>query len=147
MPPPQRTRRQHICIVDDDEQFRTLFRHILQRQGYAVMEAPDGQRALEFINTSPQRLVVVLAQALSERDSLTVFSAMLADAALAKYHAYLLLSVAPHLSPTLEALVSTLRVSVITQPEDLHGLLKHISMLAHRLEIKRARDGLPALSH
>jgi CheY-like chemotaxis protein len=144
MPLPQ---RQHICIVDDDEQFRTLFRHILQQQGYAVLEAPDGQRALEIINASPSRLIVVLAQALSERDSLTVFSALLADGALAKYHAYLLLSVAPRLSPALESLVALLKVSVMSQPEDLHSVLKHISMLAHRLEIKRARDGLPALSH
>ncbi|HLW03463.1 MAG TPA: hypothetical protein VKT82_32760 [Ktedonobacterales bacterium] len=146
MQPPQRSRHQHICIVDEDEQFRALFRSILQQQGYAVLEAPDGQSALRQINASPHRLVVVLTRALSERDSLAVFSALLADTALAKYHAYLLLSVAPLLSPALEALVSMLRVSVITQPEDLHGVLKHISMLAHRLEIRRTLDSLPALS-
>ena len=146
MQPPQRSRLQHICIVDEDEQFRALFRHILQQQGYAVVEAPDGQSALKLINASPYRLVVVLTRALSERDGLTVFSAMLADASLAKYHAYLLLSVAPRLSPALEALVSTLRVPVINQPEDLHGVLKYIGMLAHRLEVKRTLDSLPALS-
>ncbi len=146
MQPPQRSRLQHVCIVDEDEQFRALFRHILQRQGYAVVEAPDGERALELIGTSPYRLVVVLAHALSERDGLTIFSALLADTSLAKYHAYLLLSVAPRLSPALEALVATLRVRVMTQPEDLHGVLQHISQLAHRLEARRVLDSLPALS-
>src|SRR5690349_5319301 len=121
---PQRMQPFHVCIVDEDAQFRALFRQILQTRGYMVWEAPDGPAALELIGTSPYRLVVVIAQALTERDSLIVFSAALEDAALAQYHAYLLLSVAPRLSPTLEALISILKVSVITHPEHLQGVLK-----------------------
>ena len=138
MRPPQRSQLHHICIVDEDEQFRTLFRSILQQHRIAVQEASDGQSALRLIATSPYRLVVVLAQAISERDGLTVLSAMLADASLAKYHAYLLLSVAPRLSPTLETLVSLLKVRVIFQPEDLPGVLQQIGQLAQGLEVKRA---------
>lgn len=150
MQPLKRPWSYHICIVDEDEQFRALFRQILQQRGYAVVEAPNGKRALELMRTSPHRLVVVLAQALSERDSLTIFSAALADPSLAQSHAYLLLTVAPHLSPTLETLVSLLNVSVITHPEDLQGVLARISQLARGLEARRRkrtrRKRLPALS-
>ena len=41
-----------ILIVDDDIGVRTLVRHVLQREGFAVLEAPNGliahARALEF---------------------------------------------------------------------------------------------------
>jgi CheY-like chemotaxis protein len=127
----------HVCIVDEDAQFRALFRQILQQRGYTVLEAPDGAHALELLGASPHRLVVVLAQALSERDSLTVFSAVLADPTLAQCHAYLLLNVAPRLSPTLETLLSVLNVSVITTPEDLEGVLERIGQLARGLETRR----------
>lgn len=137
MPPPPRTQPYHICIVDEDTQFRALFRQILQARGYIVWDVPDGPAALDLIATSPHRLVVVLAQSISEQDGLFVFSAALADASLAQYHAYLLLSVAPCLSPTLEALISILNVSVMTHPEDLQGVLKRIGQLAQRLEARR----------
>ncbi len=137
MQPPHSPQPYHICIVDEDAQFRALFRQILQARGYIVWDVPDGPAALDLIATSPHRLVVVLAQSISEQDSLFVFSAALADASLAQYHAYLLLSVAPRLSPTLEALISILKVSVITHPENLQGVLKRIGQLARRLEARR----------
>jgi DNA-binding response OmpR family regulator len=152
MPPPHRPWLNHICIVDEDEHFRALLRGILQQRGYTVLEAHDGQRALTLMGTSPYRLVVVLTQALSEQDSLTVFSAALADRCLARFHAFLLLSVAPHLSPALETLVSTLKVTVITHPENLQSVLKRINLLAQGLEKRRKRrarrtlaKGIPAL--
>lgn len=137
MPPPQLPQPYHVCIVDEDAPFRALFRQILQARGYIVWDAPDGSAALDLIGTCPHRLVVVIAQAISERDSLIVFSAALADASLAQYHAYLLLSVAPRLSPTLEALISILKVSVIAHPENLQGVLKRIGQLAQKLEARR----------
>ncbi len=145
MQPPKRPWRDHICIVDEDEQFRALFRQILQKRGYTVLEAHDGRAALELIGASPHRLVVVLAQALSERDSLTVFSAALADPTLAQHHAYLLLSVAPHVSPALETLISMLKVTVITHPEDLQGVLERITLLSQRLETRRKEHSRRAI--
>lgn len=139
MQPNNRPWSHHVCIVDEDEQFRALFRQILQQRGYIVLEAPDGEHALKLLGASPHRLVVVLAQALSERDSLTVFSAVLADPTLAQCHAYLLLSVAPRWSPILETLLSVLNVSVITNPEDLQGVLERIGQLAQGLEVRRRR--------
>lgn len=140
MPPPQLPQPYHVCIVDEDAQFRGLFRRILQARGYVVWDAPNGPAALDVINTSPHRLVVVLAQAISEQDSLIVFSAALSDASLAQYHAYLLLSVAPRLSPTLKALISILKVPVITRPENLQGVLKRIGQLAQKLEARRRQS-------
>jgi DNA-binding response OmpR family regulator len=47
-----------ILIVDDDAQIRKLLRVILVREGYAVMEAPDGQAALRTFRRQPPALVI-----------------------------------------------------------------------------------------
>ena len=37
-----------ILIADDDELIRELLRDILEREGYEIMEAEDGEQALEY---------------------------------------------------------------------------------------------------
>src|SRR5260370_12311962 len=42
-----------ILLVDDDEAIRRFVRHILQQQGFRVIEACDGAAALKAASTSP----------------------------------------------------------------------------------------------
>lgn len=39
----------HILIVDDENDLRTLLRHILTAQGYQITDAADGEEAIELI--------------------------------------------------------------------------------------------------
>ena len=47
-----------ILIVDDEESNRTALRRVLQREGYTVMEAGDGQEALRIARREPPAVMV-----------------------------------------------------------------------------------------
>src|SRR5687767_2806272 len=48
-----------IMIVDDSAEILTLYRSILKRRGYSVLEALDGETALETLNDSTPDLFIV----------------------------------------------------------------------------------------
>lgn len=47
-----------ILLIDDDVDFRTMLRRTLQRAGYEVAEAGNGQEALKQLNESSVDLVL-----------------------------------------------------------------------------------------
>jgi len=48
-----------VLIVDDDELLRDLVRHKLTRAGFEVIEAVDGEQALERLAVEPPDVVVL----------------------------------------------------------------------------------------
>ena len=49
-----------VLIVDDDQALRELLREILEEEGYQVREAADGDTALDLLQHSAERWVVLL---------------------------------------------------------------------------------------
>jgi len=47
-----------VLVVEDDPAARSLLREILAADGYAVLEAEDGEFALELIETKPVDLMI-----------------------------------------------------------------------------------------
>lgn len=47
-----------VMIVDDEPDIRKVVRMALQKAGYDVVEAEDGQKAIEIINTGENRLML-----------------------------------------------------------------------------------------
>jgi len=47
-----------ILVIDDESSVRTVVRMTLEKAGYDVVEAEDGEQAIEAINTGENRLVV-----------------------------------------------------------------------------------------
>lgn len=47
-----------ILIVEDDEQVRLVLRQMLEHEGYAVTEAPDGRAGLERWRQEPADLLL-----------------------------------------------------------------------------------------
>ena len=47
-----------VLIVDDEPDIRRVVRMTLQKAGYDVLEAEDGQKAIEVINTGENRLML-----------------------------------------------------------------------------------------
>jgi CheY-like chemotaxis protein len=47
-----------ILVVDDDKQARALLRDILSPHGYEVLEASDGQKALEILQKEKVDLLI-----------------------------------------------------------------------------------------
>lgn len=49
----------HILIIDDDDTFRTMLREMLEQEGYAVAEAPDGKQGCRYCQATEVDLVMV----------------------------------------------------------------------------------------
>ena len=47
-----------VLIIDDDEQLRALLREILERAGFAVVEAANGVEGLRLFRGDPADLVI-----------------------------------------------------------------------------------------
>jgi len=50
--------QQSILVIDDDEPIRLLLRAILEREGYRVLEAPDGNEGIKQFTEIPTDLVI-----------------------------------------------------------------------------------------
>jgi DNA-binding NtrC family response regulator len=48
----------HILVIEDDAQIRGLLRHILERAGYEVSDAPDGAVGIAIHRNKPADLVI-----------------------------------------------------------------------------------------
>ena len=53
-----RSPKKTILVVDDDPSGRRLLREILEQDGYSVLEAEDGEFALELIEKKPVDLLI-----------------------------------------------------------------------------------------
>jgi len=49
---------QSILVIDDDESIRLLLRAILEREGYRVLEASDGDKGFKEFKKNPTDLVI-----------------------------------------------------------------------------------------
>ncbi len=58
-PAPQ-GRGERILLVDDEDSFRRVARHILEKNGYPVLEARNGQEALDLLQQSPSSVALVI---------------------------------------------------------------------------------------
>jgi CheY-like chemotaxis protein len=48
----------HILIIDDDNQFRTMLRQLIERSGHEVKEASDGKEGIKLYREGPTDLVI-----------------------------------------------------------------------------------------
>jgi two-component system, cell cycle sensor histidine kinase and response regulator CckA len=58
-----------ILLVEDDEIMRSLTRKLLEEHGYSVIEADDGQSALEWVNSHPDAIDLLLTDVVMRRMS------------------------------------------------------------------------------
>ena len=65
-----------ILVVDDDEDMRLRHRTLLERQGYRVVEAVDGDRALTILQEDPSFSLVLLDLKMPGADGLEVLRAI-----------------------------------------------------------------------
>jgi CheY-like chemotaxis protein len=69
-----------ILVVDDDADFRALARRMLEREGYAVVEADNGRVALDRLRDATPG-VILLDLMMPEMDGFEFADAVRADAA------------------------------------------------------------------
>jgi CheY-like chemotaxis protein len=126
-----------VLIVDDDQALRELLREILEEEGYQVLEAADGDTALDLLQHSSERWVVLLDYLMPHGGGKRVLQTVSQDAALSTRHAYILLTARTRLSlPVLEA-AEVLSVQVVRKPFDLEGLLATVAQAFSRIKAGR----------
>lgn len=61
-----------ILIVDDEDRIRKLVRDFLTREGYSVIEASDGEEALNQFDTNPDLKLIILDVMMPKMDGFEV---------------------------------------------------------------------------
>jgi CheY-like chemotaxis protein len=122
-----------VLIVDDDEGIRESVRLAMEEEGYEVAEAPDGRSALDFLQASQKRWLVLLDQLMPILDGTGFLREVQKNPALFSRHVYILLTARSRIStPTLD-LATSLGVSVLKKPFELEQLLELVAQAAARL--------------
>jgi CheY-like chemotaxis protein len=66
-PPPVRDHRRAVLLVEDEESLRRITRRSLERFGYVVLEAADGQEGLEVYSTREAEIALIIADVVMPR--------------------------------------------------------------------------------
>jgi CheY-like chemotaxis protein len=131
--------RIRVLLVDDDEAIRETLRLILEEEGYAVIEAPDGVVALDVLRALTYPVVVISNHNMPRLDGPGLFNFILADPALAARHVYLYMTAGNRvIPPTFASQLEELNAPVLRKPFDLDTFLAAVAQAAERL---RASQG------
>lgn len=123
-----------ILVVDDDAAIRELIVETLSDEGYSIIQAPDGAKALDILRASAEPLVVLLDLMMPRMSGKDVLQAVAADHRLATTHAYVLITAAEHSLPLpFVHLLTWLKVPILPKPFDLRVLLYCVERALWRL--------------
>ena len=76
---PEQTKHPSVLIVDDEPEIVTLLRFVLEKEGYRVSEAGDGQAALDKLGSAPLPDLVILDIMMPVMDGYTLNMKLQAD--------------------------------------------------------------------
>jgi CheY-like chemotaxis protein len=145
MPAPTPTPTRTVLVIDDEEPIRTAVRFILEDEGYAVLEAPDGRAGLELLRESDRPLVVLLDLRTPNLSGSQLLDTVAGEPALADRHAFILFSASQEFSaPTLPFSVPPQRPFYLPKPFDLDDLVDVVGQAGRHLCKWTKRFGAPA---
>ena len=126
-----------VLVVDDDKDTRDVLRLAFENEGHLVLEAADGQQALEVLRASASSLVVLLDLDLPQLDGIQVLRMVAEDPSLAGRHALILLTaVADQRFQEAETVCAHFMVPIIAKPFELDAILGAVDAAAHRLPFR-----------
>lgn len=120
-----------VLVVDDEQDIRDALRFILEDAGHEVLEAIDGENALQELRASQASLVVVLDLLMPRLSGIDVLQQVIADPHLKDRHAYLLMTADNALlRQQADPLLTQVSARVIGKPFDIDALLNMIDQAA-----------------
>lgn len=123
-----------VLIVDDEAPLRQTLRSIFEEEGYAVIEAVDGQDGLEMLRTCQSSMIVLLDYLMPRRNGGEVICDVAADPELRDGHAFLMLTAQRgKITADQEQAMKTLSIPVIPKPFDLNALLDTMAQAAESI--------------
>ena len=121
-----------VLVVDDDQDIRDVVRFILEDAGYEVLDAGDGETALQILRDSPTPLIALLDLLMPRPNGLDVLTEIIADPALKQRHAYILLTADNNvLRDQAAPLLTQLSAPTIIKPFDVDKLLETVASVSH----------------
>ena len=112
-----------VLIVDDDPDFVEIMRLILKAQGYEIVTASSGNKALEAMRESPPDLVLLDVMMTGVLDGVHVAHTISEDPTLSRVPVIMISSIADSsmadVFPTDEYLPIDMWISKPVQPDDL----------------------------
>ncbi|HEX9036603.1 MAG TPA: response regulator [Ktedonobacterales bacterium] len=133
----------HICLIEDDDATRQTVRELLEEEGYEVTEAPDGLAGWTLLNTSTQRMVVVLDHRLPAMDGCDLLELVAHDERLRDQHAYVFMTASPIAAQDdCESAISDVNATVMAKPFNIDELVEAV----HEAEslLRTPSSGSPA---
>lgn len=116
-----------VLVVDDEQDIRDALRFILEDAGHEVLEATDGENALQVLRASQSSLVVVLDLLMPRLSGIDVLQQVIADPHVKDRHAYLLMTADNALlRQQADPLLAQVSARVIGKPFDIDALLNMI---------------------
>jgi CheY-like chemotaxis protein len=123
-----------VLVVDDDAGLRALLVSMLADEGYAVLQASDGQPALRQLREHSTGLVVLLDLHMPMVTGFEVLRAVDEDASLSARHAFVLMSAqANALPPEFCELLQRQQIPILTKPFETSEMLAAVTAAAERL--------------
>ena len=123
-----------VLVVDDEQDIRDALRLILEDEGYRVIEAENGLRALDRLRMEPEGMVVLLDYMMPVLDGAGVLGTVANDGALARRHRYILMTAATKtFALAFAKLLGELGVPVMAKPFDLDRLVGVVATAVARL--------------
>jgi CheY-like chemotaxis protein len=125
-----------VLVVDDSETLRQMVRTMLEPEGYAIVEASDGEQALNALRASAEPRVVLLDYYMPHLDGGDVLKAVIADDAEQVKYEYIVISSSVGTFPDdFIDLVRHLSVRILPKPFDKATLITAVAQAAQRLDL------------
>jgi CheY-like chemotaxis protein len=126
--------RRPVMVVDDDHQMRALLRDVLEDEGYTVHEARDGQVALDLLQQTTERWVVLTDHLMPRLNGYGLIAAVLADSQLRTRHTFVYMTAADRsLELNLQLLLESVQVPILRKPFALEVGVAAVTSAAERL--------------
>lgn len=124
-----------VLVIDDEQPIRTAVRFIIEDEGYAVLEAPDGRVGLDLLRASDRPLIVLVDLLMPTMSGSELLHVVAHEPALAARHTFILFSAAREVSaPTMPFSELHQPLFHLPKPFDLDDLVAVVGQAARQLD-------------
>jgi CheY-like chemotaxis protein len=119
---------EQVLVIEDDPDIRHIVRWLLEDEGYAVLEAPDGAVGLRLLARTHEALIALVDYRMPHMDGFEMLRAVAGDGMGLKRHVYVLVTADRDLiSPAFARLLAEHHIPILDKPFDMDTLLHTIT--------------------